>query len=279
MRSSPSGLRRIAAGVLSLLALGFSCCGKSPSGAATAAVASVAPSPPPVSATAEVPNYTYEVVNIWPHDRSAFTEGLVYLQGILLESTGMNGASTLRKVDLQTGAVLQEVKLSAEYFGEGTAVLGDKIYQLTYQSHKGFVYDLASMNLEREFPFTGEGWGLATDGKSLIMSDGTNQIRFLDPATCQVTRTISVFIHGDPLKMINELEYIKGEIFANIWQTELVARIDPATGQLLGLIDFSGLLPNHPDFLNGIAYDAQGDRLFVTGKYWPKLFEVRLKLK
>jgi glutamine cyclotransferase len=237
---------------------------------------------PPSGTEAAVPIYTYEVVNVFPHDRAAFTEGLTYLKGILLESTGLNGSSTLRKVDLPTGRVLQEVRLSSQYFGEGMTVLGDKIYQLTWQSQTGFVYDLESMELEREFSYTGEGWGLTTDGRSLIMSDGTNQIRFLDPATFQVTRTISVFSQGQPLRLLNELEYVKGEILANIWETQSVARIDPATGRLLGLIDFSGLLApedrdSHTDVLNGIAYDTAGDRLFVTGKDWPKLFEVRLK--
>jgi len=229
-----------------------------------------------------VPTYSYDVVNVWPHDRGAFTEGLTYLKGILLESTGLNGVSTLRKVDLQTGRVLQEVELSSEYFGEGMTVLGDRIFQLTWKNQKGFVYNLETMEVEREFSYTGEGWGLTTDGQSLIMSNGTNQIQFLDPATFQVTRTISVFSQGQPLNLLNELEYVKGEIFANIWQTQSVARIDPATGNLLGLVDFSGLLApedrdSHTDVLNGIAYDAGGDRLFVTGKDWPKLFEVRLK--
>jgi len=240
--------------------------------------------PAPASADAEVPTYTYDVVKVWPHDPAAFTEGLMYVGGILLESTGMNGASTLRKVDLATGRVLQEVRLSSEYFGEGTTALGGKIYQLTWQNHVGFVYDFERMEKEREFPFTGEGWGLTTDGHSLIMSDGTNQIRFLDPTTLTVTRTITVLNRGQSLPMINELEYIKGEIYANVWQTPVVARIDPASGRVVGLIDFSGLLDpadyaGHaaPDVLNGIAYDAAGDRLFVTGKYWPKLFEVRLK--
>jgi len=232
----------------------------------------------------DFPLYTYEVVNVWPHDRTAFTEGLVYLQGILLESTGLNGRSTLRKVELQTGRVLQQVTLSSRYFGEGMTVLGGKVYQLTWQNQTGFVYDLESLKLEQEFTYTGEGWGLTTDGHSLIMSDGTNQIRFIDPATFKVTRTISVLDHGVPLKQLNELEYIKGELFANVWQTQSVVRIDPATGAIRGMIDFSGLLaPGDyaagPDVLNGIAYDAAGDRIFVTGKNWPKLFEVRLKLK
>jgi glutamine cyclotransferase len=161
-------------------------------------------------------------------------------------------------------------------------VLGDKIYQLTWQNRTGFVYDVDGMSLEREFAFTGEGWGLTTDGRSLIMSDGTNRIRFIDPVTFKVTRTIGVFNHGAPLNSLNELEYVKGELFANIWQTQSVVRIDPATGRILGMVDFSGL-PLPADFdritnvLNGIAYDAAGDRLFVTGKNWPKLFEVRLK--
>lgn len=233
---------------------------------------------------AEVPLYTYDVVNIWPHDPHAFTQGLVFLKGILLESTGLNGRSSLRKVDLSTGRVLEEVRLSAQYFAEGMTVLDNRIFQLTWQNHQGFVYRLDTLEREKEFAYEGEGWGLTTDGHSLIMSDGTNRIRFLDPHTFQVTRTIEVWNQGQPLAQLNELEYIKGEIFANLWQTPAVARIDPATGKLLGLIDFSGLLApgdRSPgtDVLNGLAYDAAGDRLFVTGKNWPKLFEVRLKSK
>lgn len=259
------------------------CSGKpaeSPAGAAPAA----AVPPPRESTETAVPVYTYEVVNVWPHDRHAFTEGLVYLKGILIESTGLNGQSTLRKVDLQTGRVLQQVELSSRYFGEGMTVLDGKIFQLTWQNQTGFVYDLESLRQEKEFSYTGEGWGLTTDGRSLIMTDGTHQIRFLDPITFKVTRTIGVFSHGQPLTQLNELEYIKGELFANIWRTQSVVRIDPATGAVRGLIDFSGLLAPGDyapgvDVLNGIAYDAAGDRLFVTGKNWPKLFEVRLKLR
>jgi glutamine cyclotransferase len=268
------------AGVLALAAvLEFAGCGRN-----SASAEGSSPTPQPESAPARVPVYTYDVVNAWPHDRGAFTEGLVYLKGILIESTGLNGASTLRKVDLQTGRVLQEISVPAEYFGEGAAVLGGKVFQLTWQNQKGFIYDLDSLAREGEFSYAGEGWGLTTDGHSLIMSDGTNQIRFLDPATFKVTRTIGVFSQGRPLKMLNELEYIKGEIFANVWQTQLVVRIDPATGRLLGVIDFSGLLSpadrdERTDVLNGIAYDEANDRIFVTGKNWPKLFEVRLRLK
>jgi glutamine cyclotransferase len=229
-----------------------------------------------------VPIYTYQVVNTYPHDRTAFTEGLTFIGNTLLESTGLNGSSTLRKEDLATGSVLQQVRLPSDYFGEGTTVLGNRIYQLTWQNQKGFVYDARNLEPEREFAYTGEGWGLTTDGKSLIMSDGSNELRFLDPETFQVTRTVAVFLHGQALARLNELEYVKGEIFANIWQTQFVVRIDPDSGRVLGMIDFSGLLlpsdaDEHTDVLNGIAYDPAGGRLFVTGKNWPKLFEVRLR--
>jgi len=241
-------------------------------------------STPTQAASPRVPVYSYEVINTWPHDRDAYTQGLVFLNGALIESTGLNGRSTLRKVDLNTGRVVKQVQVPAEYFAEGIAVLNGKIFQLTWQNGKGFVYDLETFHLEKEFAFAGEGWGLATDGKSLILSDGTEQIRFLDPVTFEVNRTLQVHAQGQPVKWLNELEYIKGEIFANVWQTDVVARIDPATGRVIGIIDFRGLLaPNDrapdTDVLNGIAYDAEGDRLFVTGKRWPNLFEVRLKLK
>jgi glutamine cyclotransferase len=233
-------------------------------------------------ASQKIPSYTFTIVNTLPHDPGAFTEGLVYDDGGLIESTGINGASTLRKVELETGRVLQEVKLSDEYFGEGIAVLGGKIYQLTWQNHQGFIYDRKSLKREGEFSYTGEGWGLTTDGQSLIMDDGTNQIRFIDPTTFQVTKTIRVFAHGQPLNMLNELEYVKGELYANVWHTEYVVRIDPADGKLLGSIDFVGLYPPADNaqgeaVMNGIAYDAAGDRLFVTGKNWPKLFEVTVR--
>jgi glutamine cyclotransferase len=235
----------------------------------------------PSPASGEIPTLSYTLVKAWPHDRAAFTEGLVFYDGTLIESTGLNGRSTLRKVDLETGLVRQEVKLPGQYFGEGIAVLNGKIYQLTWQSHRGFIYDLKSMSLEGEFSFTGEGWGLTTDGRSLIMTDGTNRIRFIDPSTFGVTRTIEVIAHGRPVENLNELEYVKGELYANVWQTEFVLRIDPATGRIIDDVDFVGILPQadraaDTDVMNGIAYDAQGDRLFVTGKNWPKLFEVRV---
>jgi glutamine cyclotransferase len=230
----------------------------------------------------QTPIYSYDVVNTWPHDHNAFTQGLIYLNGELLESTGLEGRSSLRKVELKTGAVEKQVNLSSEYFAEGLATLGGKLYQLTWRNHKCFVYDLESFKQEKEFTYDGEGWGLATDGQALILSDGTDQIRFLDPATFQVKRTIKVQDHGRPIPRLNELEYINGKIFANIWLTDFLVCIDPATGTILGVIDFQGLLTAEEhkagaDILNGIAYDSAGDRLFVTGKLWPKLFEVRLK--
>jgi glutamine cyclotransferase len=242
----------------------------------------------PVPATPVVPPppaapiyYTYDIVNAFPHDRGAFTEGLVFINGRLYESTGLNGQSTLREVNLATGAVVREITLPNQYFGEGLTVLGDKAYQLTWQNQLGFVYDLATFKQEAQFTYTGEGWGLTTDGHSLIMSDGTSQIRFFDPATFAVQRTITVANQGQPVKDVNELEYIKGEIYANKWQTDYVLRIDPASGRVVGVIDFRDLLPSadrtpDTDVLNGIAYDAATDRLFITGKRWPKIFEVRL---
>ena len=188
------------------------------------------------------PTYTYDVLKVWPHDRGAFTQGLLYLDGALLESTGLNGESSLRKVDLETGNSLKHVDVSPEYFAEGLALFGGKLFQLTWQDHKCFVYDLETFQKEKEFTYEGEGWGLTTDGHWLIMSDGTDQIRFLDPATFQEKRRITVLAHGQPVNRLNELEYIKGEIFANVWGTDYVVRIDPATGRLLGVIDFTGLL-------------------------------------
>jgi glutaminyl-peptide cyclotransferase len=243
------------------------------------------PAPAPVAPPAragQVWRYSYQIVNTFPHDRKAFTQGLVFLDGKLIEGTGLNGQSTLREVDLASGRVLRQVAVADNYFGEGVAVLGGKVYQLTWRAQKGFVYDEATFRLEREFAYTGEGWGLATDGHWLILSDGTPQIRFLDPATFKVGRAIQVAMGGQPVGQLNELEYINGEIFANVWQTDFVVRIDPASGAVTGVIDFTGLLPAadrdaSTDVLNGIAYDAVNDRLFVTGKFWPKLFEVRLK--
>jgi glutamine cyclotransferase len=232
--------------------------------------------PPPV--------YTYEVRDSYPHDPAAFTQGLVIQDGALFESTGLHNSSSLRKVDLRTGRVLKRVDVPSEYFAEGMTIFRGKIFQLTWQTHKGFVYDPDSFEKTGEFAYEGEGWGLTHDEQFLIMSDGTNSLRFLDPSSFQVVRTIKVFDGARPLTQLNELEYIKGEIYANIWQTDRIARIAPASGEVLGWIDLTGLLKIKNDsepvnVLNGIAYDEAQDRLFVTGKLWPKLFEIKLKRK
>jgi glutamine cyclotransferase len=238
----------------------------------------------PGRVTDDFPVYTYDVINVWPHDRNAFTQGLIFKDDILVESTGLNGQSSLRNVDLKSGRVLKQVNVPSQYFAEGLTALDGKLYQLTWQNQKGFVYDRQSFSVESEFSYDGEGWGLATDGHFLILSDGSDRIRFLDPVSFEVKRTINVRARHQPVKQLNELEYIKGEIFANIWMTDEVARIDPETGKVVGAIDFRGLLAPQDrdettDVFNGIAYDAVNDRLFVTGKRWPKLFEVRLRLK
>lgn len=242
--------------------------------------------PAPVAATAVVtdtPVYGYRVVNVFPHDPTAFTQGLVYRDGIFYEGTGLRGQSTLRQVDPATGQVLQGIRLPDQYFGEGIAILGDRLYQLTWQEKTGFVYDKDSFELLGTWTYAGEGWGLTTDGQRLIMSDGTHELRFLDPETLQELGRIGVVdAGGQPLARLNELEWVGGEVWANVWQTDQIARIDPTTGRLLGWIDLAGLLPEedraaqHVDVLNGIAYDPATGRLFVTGKWWPKLFEIEL---
>lgn len=222
----------------------------------------------------------YQLVRSYPHDPQAFTQGLVFVEGVLYESTGLNGRSGIRKVKLETGEVLQVQPLESRFFGEGIAVVGDRIIQLTWQSGVGFVYDRASFQRQRTFTYAGEGWGLTYDGRRLIMSDGTATLRFLDPQTLKETGRVEVRDAGRPVPQLNELEVVKGEILANVWQTERIVRISPKTGEVLGWIDMRGLLTpseaSRVDVMNGIAYDAKNDRLFVTGKYWPKLFEIRL---
>jgi glutamine cyclotransferase len=224
----------------------------------------------------------YEVVHVFPHDPGAYTQGLLVHNGQLLEGTGQVGRSSLRRVELETGKVLQKVDLPAPYFGEGITLLKGKIYQLTWQEHLGFIYDASTFEKLGTFAYQGEGWGLANDGQSLILSDGTNRIRFLDPDDFRIRKTITVLDGHAPVTEINELEYIQGEIYANIWHADRIARIDPQTGKIVGWINLTGLLPGgevHDEeaVLNGIAYDEAGGRLFVTGKLWPKLFEIRLK--
>ena len=228
--------------------------------------------------------YGYEVVHVFPHDPEAFTQGLVFHDGKLLESTGEEGRSSLRRVELETGKVLQKVDVPEPYFAEGITLLKGKIYQLTWQHEVGFIYDAWTFEKIGKFNYQGEGWGLANDGQSLILSDGSNRIRFLDPDNFQVRKTIAVVDGTTPVQEINELEYIQGEIYANIWHANRIARIDPQTGRVVGWIDLTGLLApgevhDQEAVLNGIAYDETNGRLFVTGKLWPKLFEIRLTQK
>ncbi|HEY6171169.1 MAG TPA: glutaminyl-peptide cyclotransferase [Candidatus Kapabacteria bacterium] len=244
--------------------------------------------PPPVvnppQPTTEVPSYDFEVVNIFPHDVNAFTQGLQVVGDHFIEGTGLEGKSELRRVDIKTGKVLKGIKLAEYYFGEGITVLNGKIYQLTYTSGIGFVYDLNTFDKIDSFRYQGDGWGLTNDGTHLIMSNGTDKIMFLDPNNEQIISTITVKEGVYSIHQINELEYINGEIYANVWQTDRIIRIDPKTGAVNSSINLQGILPAsersmHTDVLNGIAYDAKNDRLFVTGKYWPKVFEIKLKKK
>ncbi len=225
---------------------------------------------------------TYQVVHVYPHDPNAFTQGLIYMDGHLYESTGRNGHSTLRMDDLETGRVLQSESLESKYFGEGLTEWGSTLIQLTWQDHIAFVYDRFSFRLQRTLPYRGEGWGLTQDGKNIILSDGSGTLRFLDPATFHEVRHIVVKDGGAEVTELNELEFVHGQIYANVWHTDRIARISPATGKVLGWIDLSGLLPesekSDPEaVLNGIAFDAATDRLFVTGKLWPKLFEIKVE--
>lgn len=230
---------------------------------------------------------SYSLVKEYPHDTAAYTEGLQYVNGYLYESTGEYGQSDLRKTRLEDGKVLEKRKLDNKYFGEGLAVLDGKIYQLTYQEKTGFVYDEKTMKLEHTFSFnTSEGWGMTTDGHSLIYDDGSNVLHYLNPATLQEVKHINVTENGNAIDDINELEYIKGYIYANQWQTDYIYKIDTATGNVVGKIDLSDLrsktgippisnVKGAPEVLNGIAYDVANNRIFITGKYWPKIFEVK----
>ena len=231
---------------------------------------------------AAVPVWGVSVVHVYPHDRTAFTEGLFYQGGYLYESTGLNGQSSVRKVDLASGRVLQSHAIGRQYFGEGIVAWKNRLIQLTWQSHVGFIDDLATFRQLGQFSYTGEGWALTENGRQIIMSDGTPQLRFLDPTTLKEVRRLTVTADGRPVKDVNELEWVKGEILANIWLTNFIARIDPTSGKVTGWIDVTGLmnqaeLGGDPDAIpNGIAYAAEHDRLFVTGKRWPKLFEINL---
>jgi glutamine cyclotransferase len=269
------------------VALLAACGGESPRAPDTAA----SPPPPtpgtpttpaPPTTPAGTPLYGAVVVERLPHDVQAFTQGLFFVNSQLYETTGMEGQSELRKVDLRTGAVQLRRGVPAPYFGEGSVALDGRLYQLTWKHQRAFVYDLATFAPRDTLSYTGEGWGLTTDGTALYMSDGTARLRVLDPKTFAVRRTIDVTDAGAPVSQLNELEWVDGEILANVWQKDQVARIDPATGKVTGWIDLTGILPasqrtGKEDVLNGIAYDAAAKKLYVTGKWWPAMFEIRLQ--
>ena len=259
--------------------------------AALLAAASLAAAPPAHAAAASapagtsakaVPVYGYQVVHAYPHDVNAFTEGLFYLNGYLYESTGLDGQSSVRKVKLETGQVVQRANLPPDMFGEGISPWHGRLVGLTWKSQMGYVLDLDSFDVKGRFGYPGEGWGLTHSDTEMVMSDGTADIRFLNPDTLIETHRIHVTAQGKPVDQLNELEWVEGEIYANIWQTDRIARIDPRTGDVVGWIDCKGLLPmkdyipQHTDVLNGIAYDPATKRLWVTGKFWPKVFEIRL---
>lgn len=232
------------------------------------------------SAPAKAPTVEYSAVHVYPHDAEAFTQGLVYVDGYLYESTGLTGRSSLRKVDLQTGRVVSQRNLEAKYFGEGLTDWQDRLVQLTWRAHMGFVYDRSTFELQETFTLPGQGWGIAHDAQSLIVSDGSATLRFLDPHSFQVQRRLVVTDGGSPIRDLNELEWVNGQIYANVWHSDRIARISPQSGVVTGWIDLSGLLPatdrpNGEAVLNGIAFDRTHNRLFVTGKLWPKLFEIR----
>ena len=227
------------------------------------------------------PEYTFKIVHDYPHDPAAFTQGLVYHDGFLYEGTGLSGHSSLRKVRLETGEVAQHVDLQPEFFGEGIAIIKNEVIQLTWQSHVGFVYNLADFKVLRQFSYSGEGWGLTSRGNEIFMSDGTAEMRVLNSRTFKEKRRFTVRDGSTPIDELNELEFVEGELFANIWQTDRIARISPQSGKVLGWIDLTGLLSpvyrrTSDSVLNGIAYDSLHKRLFVTGKLWPSIFEIRL---
>jgi len=260
--------------VLALAALSFQC--------RAGANGDQPPTRPTSPANGPVPKYGYQIVNIWPHDSNAFTQGLILMDGQLLESTGEEGRSSLRRVDLESGRVLKKVDVPVPYFAEGIAMLNGKIYQLTWQHHVGFIYDAQTFERTGQFNYEGDGWGLTTDGQSLILSDGTNHIKFINPVDFKVTRTISVVDGQRPIDQLNELEWVNGEIYANVWHDNRIATIDPQSGHINSWIDLNGLIPpgelqDQEAVLNGIAYDPANNKLFVTGKLWPRLFEIKVK--
>lgn len=287
----PSTQAILAALLTAFLLVCAPCCSRLPepvksavtdNGEASDSTASNGPQTPADTTASTVTRfYTYETIHTYPHNRDAFTQGLVFADSVLYEGTGINGSSSLRKVELKTGNILQIHALPPQVFGEGIAIVGDRIVQLTWQSGVAFVYAKDSFALQRQFSYTAEGWGLTYDGAYLIMSDGSPTLVYRDPQTFEEVGRIEVTDSNGPVSRLNELEYVKGEIYANVWQTDYIARISPQTGRVLGWINLRGLLSAEDrklpvDVLNGIAYDPAGDRLFVTGKWWPRLFEIKL---
>jgi glutamine cyclotransferase len=230
------------------------------------------------------PEYTFRIIHQFPHDSSAFTQGFAYQDGYFYEGTGLNGKSSLRQVEVKTGVMVKKIDLPPEYFGEGITIFKNKVVQLTWQSHAGFVYNLKDFHRLGQFSYPGEGWGLTSDGRQLYLSDGTSEIRVLDPVTFAEKRRIKVRDGATRVTELNELEFVDGQIWANVWMTDRIARISPVTGKVVGWIDLKGLLsPIYsltPDaVLNGIAYDSEKKRLFVTGKLWPAVFEIQVLAK
>ena len=224
---------------------------------------------------------SYEVVNSYPHDPTSFTQGLIWHQNALYEGTGLEGQSKLRRLEFPSGRVLNEINLAPELFGEGIALVDNKLIQLTWKSHIAFVYDLDTFRQRQEFSYDTEGWGLTYDGKNLILSDGSSSLFYIDPQTYKPLRKLAVTMNGRPLTELNELEFIDGEIWANVWQTDFIVRIDPSTGRVASFLNLKGLLApsdktGREDVLNGIAYDAEHKRIFITGKLWPRIFEIRV---
>lgn len=248
-----------------------------------AALALLIGAPPLAACAGSTPVYGYEVVRTYPHDPNAFTEGLFLRDGLVYESTGLNGASSIRKSVLETGQVVLERSISSQFFGEGIVDWKDRLIELTWKNQVGFVYGIDDFETRSEFQYAGEGWALTRDDKRLIMSDGTSRLRFLDPETLKETGGVTVTDQGQEVDQLNELEWIKGEVWANVWQTDRIARIDPATGKVKGWVDLTGLLPANErasaDVLNGIAYDAKADRVIVTGKLWPRMYEIKVVRK
>ena len=234
--------------------------------------------------SAHVVEFGYELVRSMPHDKRAFTQGFVMDGGFFYESDGGYGTSSLRRIVPLAGQSLNKIDLPQSIFAEGLTMLDGKLYMITWKTEKGFIYDPTTLKQVGEFAYAGEGWGLTNDGKSLVLSDGTNRIRFIDPKTFAVTRTIDVTLDGKPLAQLNELEWVKGEIYANVWHENFIVRIDPGSGRVTGKVDLTGIMTPAPnadieDVLNGIAYDAASDRLFVTGKRWTRVYEIKLVKK